>query len=98
MHARFFECFGEGQVLDTANVLIPLDFSPLSMDQPERHADQDAKTLHVIGLANPDKTNATWKEFVVYKVSTLMLLVLPMLLIRIHVLLHVLLLRRRRRL
>ena len=68
------------------------------MDQPERHADQDAKTLHVIGLANPDKTNATWKEFVVYKVSTLMLLVLPMLLIRIHVLLHVLLLRRRRRL
>ena len=36
---------------------------------PSIQLTQEDKQLSLIGLANPDKTNATWKEFVVYKHS-----------------------------
>ena len=36
---------------------------------PETPLENNATKVHLIGLANPDKTNATWKEFVVYRHS-----------------------------
>jgi thiol-disulfide isomerase/thioredoxin len=34
---------------------------------PEKVLNKNANSIHLIGLANSDKTNATWKEFIVYK-------------------------------
>ena len=53
---------------EVINVYFPAD-KPMEykLFLPERVARESERRIHLIGLANPDKTNATWKEFVVYR-------------------------------